>query len=87
MEVPLSTTEPIPEYPFHVRLSRNYYPNEDETIPIWAKCDLICSVSLVRLDRIKVGVRRYFAPTVSSEDLEAVRKGVYAAIFHNQFIK
>jgi uncharacterized protein YifN (PemK superfamily) len=61
-------------------LSRNYHPNEPEDLPIWAECDLICSVSLRRLDRFKTGFRTYVAPTIGPDDLAAVRKGILAAL-------
>lgn len=80
MIVPLSTTEPEHPQPFHVRLSKNYHPNESDDLPVWAKCDLVCSVSFVRLDRFKVGFRRYEAPKVSPGDLKAIRAGILAAM-------
>lgn len=76
--VPLSTKAPDHPQPFHVRLETNYLPDQD--FDSWAKCDLVCSVSMKRLDRIKVGHRRYIAPGVSSSDLSAIRLGVLAAL-------
>jgi uncharacterized protein YifN (PemK superfamily) len=80
MIVPTSTTAPLHPQPFQVRLSRNYHPNEDGNIAVWAKCDLVCSVSLARLDRFKIAPRQYAAPAISREDLAAVRKGIAAAL-------
>ena len=80
MVVPTSTTPPKYPQPFQVRLSRNYHPNEDTAVAVWAKCDLITSVSFVRLDRFKISARQYLAPEVSAADLEAVRKGILAAL-------
>jgi uncharacterized protein YifN (PemK superfamily) len=57
--VPTSTTEPAHPQPYHVRLSRNYHPNEPDDMAVWAKCDLITNVSYARLDRFKVGFRKY----------------------------
>jgi mRNA interferase MazF len=76
MVVPTSTTPPRHLQPFQVRLSRNYHPGEPDDLPIWAKCDLICSVSFERLDRFHIDNRKYFAPTISEEDLAAVRQGI-----------
>jgi mRNA interferase MazF len=78
--VPLSTKPPIHPQPFHVLLSKDYLPQKGEPLESWAKCDLVCSVSLKRLDRIQVGQRQYIAPKVSAEDLLAVRQGVLAAL-------
>jgi mRNA interferase MazF len=80
MVVPTSTTEPNRLQPYHVRLSRNYHPKEDDEIAVWAKCDLITNVSCARLDRFKVGHRKYLAPRITNEDLDAVRLGVLAAL-------
>lgn len=80
MVVPLSTTPADHPQPFHVRLSKNYHPLEDDDYPVWAKCDLICNVSFRRLDRFKVGHRKYFAPKISAEDLQAVRAGILSAL-------
>ena len=80
MVVPISTTAPHLPQPYHVGLSRNYVPSEDASVSVWAKCDLITNVSLGRLDRFKVGPRRFEAPRVTPEDLRRVRAGVLAAL-------
>tara|TARA_Y100001933_G_scaffold152188_1_gene150684 strand:- start:680 stop:1009 length:330 start_codon:yes stop_codon:yes gene_type:complete len=78
--VPISLTAPKHDVPYAVRLSRNYHPGEDDTVPCWAKCDLLANVSLARLDRFKVDRRKHVAPKASEEDLRAVRAGVMAAL-------
>ena len=78
--VPTSTTPPDHPQPYHVRLSKNYHPNEQDDWPVWAKCDLLANVSLARLDRFKVGLRKYHAPRISHEDLRAVRIGLLHAL-------
>jgi mRNA interferase MazF len=80
MIVPLSTTPPDHQQPFQVRLSRNYHPNEAEELPVWAKCDLVCSVSFTRLDRFSIANRTFIAPEVSDLDLQAVRQGILNAL-------
>jgi uncharacterized protein YifN (PemK superfamily) len=80
MIVPLSTTAPEHPQPFQVRLSRNYHPNEPEDLPVWAKCDLVCSVSFARLDRFDLGKRTFIAPKASDADLAAVRQGILNAL-------
>lgn len=80
MVVPTSTTAPDHPQLFHVRLSRNYHPNEPDDLAVWAKCDLITNVSCARLDRFKVGFRQYHAPRITADDLRAVRAGVVAAL-------
>lgn len=76
--VPLSSKAPEYPQPFHVFLATKYLP--EQTVDSWAKCDLVCSVSLKRLDRIKIGHRKYIAPSVGKGDLAAIRKGVLAAL-------
>lgn len=80
MVVPLSTTAPNPPQDFHVRLSTNYVPGDDPNLPVWAKCDLISSVSMKRLDRFMIRHRHWHSPDVSAADLLAVRKGVVCAL-------
>jgi uncharacterized protein YifN (PemK superfamily) len=74
--VPLSTTAPKHTLPFVVKLSRNYHPLEAADLPVWAKCDMVTNLSLSRINAFKVGRRKYDYPTVSQEDLLAVRHGV-----------
>ena len=80
MVVPTSTTPPDHPQSYHVQLSRNYHPNEEDDLPVWVKCDLVQSVSTNRLDRFKVGYRKYLCPKISPEDLQAVRIGLLHAV-------
>jgi len=80
MIVPTSLTAPDHPQLYHVRLSKNYHPHEDDDLPVWAKCDLVQSVSMKRLDRFKVAPRRFHTPRLSAEDLRAVRQGVLCAL-------
>ena len=50
--VPLSTAPPRPIYAYHHRLISASYPGAAGEV--WAKCDLVTSVSYARLDRIKL---------------------------------
>lgn len=75
--VPLSTTPPKHKVPYVAELSENYLGNKDK---MYAKCDLLCSVSFQRLDRIKVGYRKYDTPKMSDEDFIKVIKGVKSAL-------
>lgn len=74
--VPISLTPPNHVLPFVVRLSKNYHPKEDDTLPCWAKCDMVLNLSRARLDSFKVGRRKWFTPDMSEQDLQAVRQGV-----------
>lgn len=85
--VPLSTTAPKQPLPFVVRLSKNYHPLESDDLPVWAKCDMVTNLSLARLAAFKVGRRKYDYPTVSKEDLEAVRNGVIHGLGMSHLLK
>ncbi|WP_370642458.1 type II toxin-antitoxin system PemK/MazF family toxin [Afifella sp. H1R] len=74
--VPISLTAPKHDQPYVVRLSKNYHPEECDELPCWAKCDLVASVRMQRLDRFKTGRRKWETPRMSGEDLQAVRLGV-----------
>ncbi len=81
--VPLSTTKPEYNVNYVVKLNK-YYGNDVNAPQQYAKCDLVCSVSFKRLDRIKVGYRKYMCPQMSEEDLKSVLEGVkYALGFVN----
>ena len=58
-------------------------PAEIGTQESWAKCDMLYTVSLERLDRVpinKEGRRVFVAPRVLDDDLEAIRQGVMHAL-------
>jgi uncharacterized protein YifN (PemK superfamily) len=79
--VPLSSTAPQIVEPWHVPISAASYPIARG--PMWAKCDMIATVSMDRLDRVKVkvgGVRSYQAFLASPADLAAILAGVRAAL-------
>jgi mRNA interferase MazF len=78
--VPISTTAPFRDLPYVYKLSKNYHPNSDQDLPCWAKCDLVMNISVARLDAFKVGRREYVYPTLTPEDLKAVRKAVMAGL-------
>ncbi len=77
--VPLSTTPPEHHVDYVVKLD-GYYGNDPEKPQQYAKCDLVCSVSFKRLDRIKIGYRKYVTPELSIQDLNAVLQGVKRAL-------
>jgi uncharacterized protein YifN (PemK superfamily) len=74
--VPISTTAPLHDLPYAVRLSKNYHPGEDDDLPCWAKCDMLLNLGRFRLNGFKVGRRKWDCPQATGDDLEAVRRGV-----------
>ncbi len=83
--VPLNTTVPNPVKPFHHRMDPRSLPGKLAQRETWAKCDMLATVSLERLNRVMVGKnsagkRIYVAEQVIIEDLEAIRRGVMIAL-------
>jgi len=80
--VPLSTTAPLELEEHHHEMSENPLPDKVEVC--WAKCDMVYTVSLDRLDRYKyrdaAGQRAYAAPSIGDEDFEAIRVAVMCAL-------
>lgn len=80
--VPLSTTEPVPLLSCHHRFEDS--PATGRPGPCWAKCDMVATVSLARLDRIMwrdgEGRRHYTVPRLSADDLDAVRRAVVSGL-------
>lgn len=80
--VPLSTTKPFALQDCHYELPLNPLPGK-QTTTCWAKCDMISTVSIARLDRVKtrtVKGREYVTPKLSDADFEAIRQAVVAAL-------
>lgn len=83
--IPLSTTAPSTLEAHHVELP-SYLPGDAPAC--WAKCDMIYTVSIARLDRCRVkarhgGSRSYLALQMEPTDFAAVRTAVGASLgFH-----
>lgn len=83
--VPLSTTRPIPVEPYHHQMDPRSLPGKFAGKETWAKCDMLATVSLGRLDRVMVGKDRsgkrlYVAQLIVPEDFLAIKRGILAAI-------
>lgn len=76
--IPLSSVQPAPLEPFHHELSVGAYPPARG--PIWAKCDMMATVSLSRLDRVKVGHRNYQTFMMPAADMQAIRRCILHAL-------
>lgn len=71
--IPLSTTPPLYVEAYHYLLHGNPVPGS-EAEAVWAKCDLIATVSIERLDRKKVSRGHYAVGYVSMEQVRAMRR-------------
>lgn len=78
--VPISLTPPRHDLPYCYQLSKNYHPDEDDTLPCWAKADMLMNVGVYRLSAIKVGRRKYLYPNLTPEDLQGVKKAVLCGL-------
>lgn len=77
--VPLSTTEPNSLEDHHHALANNPLPGR-EAISCWAKCDMLTTVSLGRLDRYKVGRGQYAVPMLPGDEFAAILREVAKAL-------
>lgn len=71
--VPLSSVAPVPVEPWHYCLPPGAYPPARG--PIWAKGDMVATVALDRLERVRIktrSVRTYETFQLGHADLEAV---------------
>jgi len=84
--VPLSTTRPDPVLAFHVRIDEQRLPRVMSNHATWAKCDMLYTLSLDRLDRIRCGRNRatgqrvYETGRISVEELAMVRRAIAFAL-------
>jgi uncharacterized protein YifN (PemK superfamily) len=82
--VPLSASQPEKVAAYHYQLPVDPRPDSDSMHPIWAKCDMIYTVSLDRLDRhyrrSRRGVRELVNVQLSGEDFTAILKCVAVAL-------
>jgi uncharacterized protein YifN (PemK superfamily) len=77
--VPLSTTAPDRLEVEHHALSTNPLPDKTN-VQCWAKCDMVATVSLSRLDRYKAGKNLYVTPEIASSDFDKIRTAVAFAL-------
>ncbi len=83
--VPLSTTRPVPVELHHHEMDPRSLPGKFAGNETWAKCDMVATVALDRLDRVMVGKERngkrlYVAQLVILEDFLSIQKSVLMAI-------
>lgn len=83
--VPLSTSEPEYDVPYTVRLEFDPLLPTYNSRVMWAKCDMIATVSFERLDMLRTdrdqnGKRKYLTPRISEADFNRVLSGIAAAL-------
>ena len=84
--VPLSGTEPPLNKSYHHKMNRLSLPTPYQNNDRWAKCDMIYTVSLERLFRVKIGQNRATGKRIYStaravlEDIQALKKCILYAL-------
>jgi len=85
--IPLSTTSPSPIEAHHCPITlTNPLPKPFDSPQMWAKCDMIATVSLSRLDRFRAGRvaqgygRRFVTGQVDRAQLAEIRKAALHAL-------
>ena len=80
--VPLSSSPPTPIEPWHHKISASVYP--PARAEMWAKCDMVITVSINRLDRVKhrdaSGKRLYMSRAVPPLELAIIQHAVKATL-------
>lgn len=81
--VPLSTKRPAVLQPWHVEMDHSPWPSHLRN-QCWAKCDFLLTVADWRLDRYyrrdQYGNRKYLPFKATVANLEAIKKGILAAL-------
>ena len=83
--IPLSTTAPNNVEPHHCELTlAQPLPPPFDTQTMWAKCDMLATIALARLDRFKAGRREgkriYLSGHVDRHQLAAVRRAILCGL-------
>lgn len=79
--VPLSTTPPTPVMPWHHSLAHVTITGWRGQAPMWAKCDMLATVSFTRLNQPYLksrSGRRYVLHTLSPLDASAIKHCIRA---------
>jgi uncharacterized protein YifN (PemK superfamily) len=70
--VPLSTTAPRVMRPCHYKFECNPVRHKED-VSVWAKCDIMMTVSRERLDRFKLSRGKYRVYEVTKSDFDAIK--------------
>lgn len=79
--VPLSTTPPYPPESYHYQITLDRpLPYPFGAAVMWAKCDMLATVSFDRLALIKIRKRQYIKPMLSAGDMFRIRICIMRAL-------
>ena len=89
--VPISSVEPVPTLLYHHKMDPNSLTAKLQGTECWAKCDMLYTVGLHRLDRIKeIGVggkRIYVTGTVTDLDMKSIEIAILNGLGLRKFLK
>lgn len=78
--VPISATEPIPPEKYHIEMDVGFCSLHLNGVRSWAKCDLINTISIARLNMVKdtsSGTR--YIPKITTTFLTAIKDAIKTA--------
>ncbi|PIE41784.1 MAG: hypothetical protein CSA47_02490 [Gammaproteobacteria bacterium] len=89
--VPISSVEPMPMQPYHHKMDPASLTPKLQEIKCWAKCDMLYTVSLNRLDRIREresnGKRVYMTAKVTATDMAAIEVAILNGLGLRKYLK
>ena len=84
--IPISATEPTPLKPYHHEMDSLSLPDNFRNKRMWAKCDMINTVSTSRLRKARLGRNRktgkriYYSGTAVFVDIQGVTRAMLHAL-------
>lgn len=79
--VPLSTSPPDLAMDYHCLITlERPLPRPFSAAEMWAKCDMVATVSFERLSLIRVGGGKHIAPELPKMDIERIRAALIAGL-------
>ncbi|GFD70848.1 type II toxin-antitoxin system PemK/MazF family toxin [Alteromonas marina] len=88
--VPISSVEPTPLQQYHHKMNIDSLTPRLQQTDCWAKCDMIYTVALERLDRLrekeKSGKRVYLSKQITKEDLQAIEIAILNGLGLKKFL-
>ncbi len=89
--VPISSVEPKPMQAYHHKMDPNSLTPKLQNTECWAKCDMLYTVSLGRLDRIRDkdpnGKRIYATGKATASDMEAIEVAILNGLGLRKYLK
>lgn len=89
--VPISSVEPNPMQAYHHKMAPNSLTPKLQATECWAKCDMLYTVGLARLDRIRdrdaSGNRIYLTSQATIADIEAIEAALLNGLGLRKFLK